>query len=248
MGKKTLIYVCVLLGLFVFPSFAQAAEYFSDDFNDNSFNTSKWTKEIASNGGPLGSINETGGQLVFNLQGGYPGGSAYAKSATFNAGYSWTDIEFTGNWGMNSYTAGSQLILYNADNTSKYFMANYSPYYQALYLYDSGILKGAFARPNSANTPFNIHFTPTGVEFLENGVRWGNFYNTTTMQGADEFFIRIGGTDYWVNSGNQYAYFDNINVSGEQPVSAVPEPATLSLLGLGIFGLLKFRKREEVTK
>ena len=243
MIKSTVVLLAILFALFIVPNIAQASVYFSDDFNDNSFDTAKWTKEIASNGGPLGSINETGGQLVFNLQGGNPGGSAYAKSAVFNAGYNWADIEFSGQWGMSAYTAGTQLFIYNADDPTKYFEADYSPYFQTLWLYDSGNLGGSFYRTNSAATPFDIRFTQTGVEFLENGTRWGDFYSSTTMAGADDFFIRIGGGDYWVNGGDQYAYFDNIKVNGEE-AQVVPEPATASLLGMGLLGLAGFIRRK----
>lgn len=244
--KKVLAILIVVGAIFTLSTPSYANVLFSDNFNDNSFDTTKWGTEIYTNGGPAGTATEAGGKIDFRLWGGNPGGSIYAYSKNAAASYGWSQIDFTGKWqyttgGIN--TAGVGILIYDANNPNKYLFANYSPYEQKIYFYDSNASAGVYSRGRGLpEQAFSFSITPAGWSFVDGGTTYINNRASTSFAGATSFKIKIGGGDYWYySSNNEHAYFDDILLKD----NAVPEPAMMALTALGL-GALGFRKRKSV--
>lgn len=81
--------------------------------------------------------------------------------------------------------------------------------------------------------------------------------NLTSGNGNADMFAYIPTSSF--SGTNQYLYlysefnqaegsFEEWAIKTDSSSTVVPEPSTLSILGLGLFGFLKFRKRKEVNK
>lgn len=225
---------------FVDSSLALQIDLFSDDFNDNVIDPARWTADITGQG----SVSEQNQRLEFTILGQSSPRHVYLQSATFSA-QNWTSIDFTGQWAIPSpRTAEFDLFIHNADDPSEYFRVNYQswggPY---LHLVDSGPRIFSVRRtPPGTLTDFLLLFTETGWEYWENGMLV-NSLPSSTMAGADNFYIRLGGWDYSYYP-NQIIYYDTITVSAETTV--VPEPATLFLLGPSLLTFFGLRRRRHL--
>ncbi|HXB71600.1 MAG TPA: PEP-CTERM sorting domain-containing protein [Candidatus Acidoferrales bacterium] len=84
-------------------------------------------------------------------------------------------------------------------------------------------------------------FTATGTAPVSGG--WSTFVATYTGLPGD---AGKSITIQLLSTGSQ-GEFDNVRLSGLTPASSVPEPTGVTLLGLGLAGLLVFAKRQRAS-
>jgi hypothetical protein len=106
----------------------------------------------------------------------------------------------------------------------------------------------------SAPVGNNVHFSGTrvfegGFGFnLNNSVITGVSFAATKQIGGQSYLLRLnaGGTfnEYYDNVGANFRTANNSGIQGLNGLSsAVPEPASIALLGAGLAGISAFRRR-----
>ncbi len=136
-------------------------------------------------------------------------------------------------WQVTGYVIqAGDVITLTVDLAAEYSGNPFSPtYYYSLAASDTA---GNPAGPLTNILKTGIETTPLTSNFA-NGMGYTISYTATAADAGKYLGIQFSGT----NLGG-YAYlFDNVRVD----VTSVPEPATMSLLGLGGLGLLIRRKR-----
>jgi hypothetical protein len=164
-----------------------------------------------------------------------------------------------------AFTRRFNAIIDTAPTSRNYSNGTYS--YTA---YSSGGLysNGEFLGANLPNTDLVIYFTGASVNALG-----ANFYNTNANDGFTMAAITITlsdgttttfqpsattnsyrgfTTDVFITSltisntnVNRYVGLDNLTVGRAIEVAAVPEPASLAVMGAGMFGLMAMRRRRK---
>jgi len=97
---------------------------------------------------------------------------------------------------------------------------------------------------------FDFYFAGTADQWL-GSYSWESIFGTTNVDGWEQAFFRatwddvytdwFRGSDGWTSSnGNAIAF----GIGGMTTTSAVPEPATLAIIGLGLVGLGLARRRK----
>jgi len=240
MFKKIVLMVFAVGIMHCLSGIAQAnfVTLFSDNFNDNSLDTAKWT--LLDKGGS--SFYETNGSAQFTIYGSpdFNTNSIAIKSQTINAANNWTSVKFDTQW-LIPYpvTAEYNFSVISGANSLKVAYSSW-PYSQ-ISIYDNADLIWRDTRPTPKTmTPVSFNINRTGqLELWENGVCVKALTDPKfSLMNSNSFQVQLGGWDY---SGypNQTEYFDSVSFSANTPV---PEPATMSLLGIGILGLIGLRK------
>jgi hypothetical protein len=225
----------VTLMVLVLPVAAKAgATLFQDDFSSGSLDAAKWTAD--TNGSC--SVDVSGGKLVATFTGANDPRHAFAVSETIHLPAGWTSVNLTGDWLFAVPNLGEcQMALYDAADPSKYVSATYycwpSKGFRASTsgLPDQSQARGSFP---GVLTPFDLTFTPINWTFTTEGGSISTDIATTLFAGTSDIYFKIGGWEY--SAVTNVAHYDNIVLT--------PEPATLSLLGLGALGALASRKRK----
>lgn len=105
----------------------------------------------------------------------------------------------------------------------------------ALLLSPTGAVLQTYSLPGNAGGDFSLNLDPNGKDFWTGDFSSGNIW---------EVNIATGAIDMQFNSGSSALY--GITIFGEKTTtSGTPEPATLSLLGLGLAGIgSKLRRKK----
>jgi hypothetical protein len=213
---------------------SHATVVFSDNFNNEGLDTTKWTP-LADTGC---SLAVTGGVLR-NYFDGY--GGSYAKSVNISLPSNWSSVTITGQWAFPVSISGELLMLIkDADALEKWSVVAYDTYNGWLRVQDSSPQTFCIypRSPSQSLTDFEWTITPTGWQFSEYRNGWSVLanLNTTIFAGMDNMFLQIGGWEYSHYGNLQRTDYDNI------VVSVIPEPATICLLGLGALSLIRRKK------
>ena len=207
---------------------------FSDDFDDNTLDTTKWTEDVNGSDGD-NSFEEVGGEAKFTTYGHY--GWDYGHSILWSKIFTinnWNSITFSGKWKFpNAYTAEMRFHIYDAD-TDKFVGVTYATWtsyaHEHIRYMSNSTNSDAVDRPVPRDyVNFQIVLTKDKMEYWQDGVLIG-FINTTTLADAENFKIQIGGWDY--SKYVQNMYFDDIEVrvggygGGNPPVVTIYSPAS----------------------
>jgi hypothetical protein len=233
--KKVLIAVIALLGLSA-PAVTAAASIFFDDFN----RTSSGTVGFGWSENPSGDVSiVTGGSTIF--VGGSPNNAMQLRGNSRSCTSNCTNPDV-----VASHISIDTLV---------------SPPYTGLRL--SFDWKG---------TEFegSIDLNPAGgmgpdallVSWNTNGGSWNNLAPAISLTnnqwyhvsydlpggaiGSNNFGIRFAS---FVTTANEYVKIDNVLVTGETSVAAIPEPEiyAMMLAGLGLMGFVARRRRQQAA-
>lgn len=227
-----------------FIASANAAEVFSDDFDDNYFDTSKWSTNINSTpywgtGYGLG-VWETNKELKVGIDSGW----TYALSKNpVNVGNAWTEITYSGRMKFLSTGTGVALIsVRKGDSASQAVSFQYNDWENLLKVYENGVVKASRYTPTmpSAYTNFEMVIYKGGYAFYESGNLVFNI-TSTLFDDATSVTPVVGGWD-GSHGLTEYAYFDDIKMETNDPALPAPEnPGTIfivaiaTLLACGLF-------------
>jgi len=246
--KKIIVFGFLLVS-FLIASQAQAAvvTLFEDDFSGG-FDSAKWSK-VETN---TATATVTGGELDCYLPN--MASSAGLLSVPINLpSCEILNVTVSGKF-MSPYlpTAGITMTMSNAANSTKYvhtehgyWIDGYSSGFD-ISLVDSGVSGSYTVLPAvfpEDYTDFSFYFTEDTWEYWEDGSLVKAFSSTTLQSSADAFTLQFGVYDGSLNY--QHAYFDDIKMVAEVRDTVVPEPVTMSLMGLGLlgFGVTKRKRR-----
>ncbi|GLI37497.1 PEP-CTERM sorting domain-containing protein [Geobacter hydrogenophilus] len=142
---------------------------------------------------------------------------------------------------INGYGLDSPFVVQDGNSDEKQYSSLFKLNvdgggFSVKFLYSAGWQEGVVLRLS------DLDFAPTG-SFLSSLAIDTNLVGYTLSVGPDSIDIGLGETHFTNNT-----YFDGtFNVSSPESVSAVPEPASISLIALGLVGVIAMRKRSRYT-
>lgn len=208
----------VFLSLFVLMCFPVSADepviVFSDDFNDNSLNTTLWTEDVVGTGNSYTETNQEANFITYG-HGSWDLGHSILWSKNLSI-ENWKSLTISGKWKFtNPFTAEMRCLLYDVD-TNYYVGATYATY--DIYVPDEHLRLhnelGSYEKYLSEVVPttyvnFDIILTRDEIEYVEDGIIIASAPSSILSE-AENFKLQIGGWD--ASSFYQYMFFDDIQI------------------------------------
>ena len=193
---------------------------FSDDFNDNSLDTGKWTADVV---GTNNLFQEQNQRAEFTTYGpAAPGYHSLLRSQPVLI-EGWETIEITGAWTSDSTTSRTYIARITDIDSSNFISIEYDSYLSNMdYFWKEGSSIVHVSRPPTSLVPFRLIITKTGFEYYENNVLLKSA-PTSSMADATQFQILIGGWDY--SAFIRHSYIDDIVVKASFPLTQFPVSA-----------------------
>ncbi|ASJ02686.1 hypothetical protein A3L09_05160 [Thermococcus profundus] len=232
MKKRVILLIYLLLVSYLnvgFVGFAPVSAsgnvVFSDDFNDNSLDTSEWTEDVVGSGN---SYTEANGEAKFVVYGhqGWDYGHAVLRSRGIHLN-NWSSITLSGRWKFTNPGTAEMLVRVEDLNSSNFVGIHYVswPSEQVSYRYYGNSVNEARTIPRNYAT-FKVVIHKDRFEFWESGALVKTIY-TTSMANATDFQVVIGGWDY--SAYYSHVYFDDIAV--EYTLETPPEnPLSITIV------------------
>lgn len=240
--------VLAVLTAMIFPTAASANILLSDDFNDNSLDTAKWTTNTSANNAACAEMNA---QMVLANR-------AYLVTKNEYAPEALGGIKISGQWTFVSAMDTFQLVTRSdATPTGNYYETANGLEFK--YWYNGGakivadgsnLSIGSVSTVGSLSVAANQTFDFTVIDSGTKGVsltltQVGNAANTVTVtsklisDNTTSDYIVFHNREYGSGT-NYYAKLDNV------AINTVPEPSTIALAVTGLIGLLAYawRKRK----
>jgi len=206
-SQNMIILLLALLLLLVTAVLAGSMPLWSDDFNDNSLNTSLWTPDVVGTGD---SFAETNGEAVFTTRGNSTTSChSYIVSRPFSV-TNFENITISGRWKTGSTTHRVVILLYDAEDPSKSASVQYDAWSQVLryFLNNTEVSTGGRGRPTSY-VDFSLRVYPDGYAYYENGALKQEI-SGTAFPGTTSYQLKIGAWEYSAITSS--CYFDDIAV------------------------------------
>jgi len=234
----------LLAGLCIATVHAAPVTVFSDDFNDNSLDTAKWTSDVFGTGSAFSEQNQ---RAEFQTNG---GGFAYWHSYLNSKPIiitGWDCIEITGKWTNTGYTSRTHIAtITDLDNPTNTISIEYAAWGSQMFYYWTGGSSVASAPIPSPNlVPFRLKITKTGFEYYENNILVKST-PTSSMATSQRFQLQIGAWEF--SPIPSQTYIDDIVVQTDYHPIAAPEfPSMVLPVGLivGILGAVLFIQRSK---
>ena len=219
MKKSVILLIYLLLSSYLNVGFvgfskvsAQENLVFSDDFNDNSLDESKWSPDVVGSGN---SVNEANGEIQVVTYGhqGWEYGHALLRSREIDI-ENWSSIIVSGRWKFTDpYTADMLFRIYDIE-TGEYIGLKYVSWQGD---------KIAFLRPDGdpisypreipeTYATFRIVIYHDHFEYWEGG-ELVDTIETAGMENTTRFQLLFGGYEY--SARYSHMYFDDISVEYE---------------------------------
>ena len=192
-------------------------DYFYDNFNDNSLDTSKWTTDVVGSGNSFTETNQEAKFVTYGHGGWASGHSILWSKALSITG--WTKMTITAKLKYtNPYTAEMRFLIYSATDPSKVVGITYATWtnyehHHIRYYYGSGTPDYVDRAIPTSYATFSIVLFNTGtIEYWQNGVKLNTKTSTISLPDLmNNFKIQIGGWDASSYSGHMY--FDDVSVT-----------------------------------
>ncbi len=197
---------------------------FSDNFNDNSLDTAKWTADVA---GTNCAFWERNSRAEFQT---YGAGAQYWHSYLNSKPIiidGWESIEITGKWTNNGYTSRTHIATFSDLTTpANTISIEYSAWgSQMAYYWNGGSSMASVPVPSPSLVPFRLKITKTGFEYYENGVLKMS-KATNSMANSRRFQLQIGAWEY--SAITSQTYIDEIVVQYTETVPPITTATVMS--------------------